>query len=119
MTTSPPCQGSTRPAERAEANSRSCSTGKSRSASTLRMTPPTWPVAPTIPILMRFVSDLVQRGAPAVRGAALALVLLQGVPELSIPRGPGLPRAGFAGRDGGGAAEGRQRDAAEGRRGRV
>ena len=37
---------SVRPAERAEAKRRISSTGKSRSASSLRMTPPTWPVAP-------------------------------------------------------------------------
>ena len=35
------CHGRVRPAERAEANSRSCVTGNSRWASTARMTPPT------------------------------------------------------------------------------
>ena len=42
-----------RPAERAEANNRSWSTGNFRSARMRRMTPPTWPVAPMMPILMR------------------------------------------------------------------
>ena len=41
------------PAERAEAKSRSWSTGNWRSARMRRMTPPTCPVAPTMPILMR------------------------------------------------------------------
>ena len=47
--TSVPLKGNFRPAERAEANTRSSSTGKLRSANSLSITPPTWPVAPTIP----------------------------------------------------------------------
>jgi hypothetical protein len=39
------------PAERAEAKSRSCPTGKLRSARIRSTTPPTWPVAPTTPTL--------------------------------------------------------------------
>ena len=40
------------PAERAEARNRISPTGKSRSSRRLRMTPPTWPVAPTTAIFM-------------------------------------------------------------------
>ena len=50
--TSPSPHGRVRPAERAEAKSRSWSTGNWRSARMRRMTPPTCPVAPTMPILM-------------------------------------------------------------------
>src|SRR5437588_7205597 len=45
-------QGRRRPAERTVANRRRRDTGKRRSANTARMTPPTWPVAPTIPTFM-------------------------------------------------------------------
>ena len=40
------------PAERAEAKKRTWSTGKARSARRVRMTPPTWPVAPKTPTRM-------------------------------------------------------------------
>jgi aspartate-semialdehyde dehydrogenase len=50
--TSPSCHGRVRPALRADAKSRSWSTGNRRSARMRRMTPPTCPVAPTMPILM-------------------------------------------------------------------
>src|SRR5947208_15878961 len=50
---SPP-HGRWRPAEREEANRRRRETGKPRSASTERITPPTCPVAPTIPMSMTF-----------------------------------------------------------------
>ena len=45
--TSAPCHGRVVPAERADAKNRISATGKSRSSSRRRMTPPTWPVAPT------------------------------------------------------------------------
>src|SRR5262245_23250890 len=48
-TTSSPCQGSVRPAERGEAKYLISPTGNERSASTERITPPTCPVAPTTP----------------------------------------------------------------------
>ena len=44
---SAPAHGSVVPAERDEAKNRISSTGKLRSASSRRITPPTWPVAPT------------------------------------------------------------------------
>ena len=40
-TTSPPAHGNVVPADRAEAKNRICSTGNPRSASSVRMTPPT------------------------------------------------------------------------------
>ena len=46
-----PFQSRVVPAERAEAKKRICETGKLRSARIWRMTPPTWPVAPTTPIV--------------------------------------------------------------------
>ena len=45
-----PRNGSLRPCERADAKNRTLVAGKSRSSSNLRITWPTWPVAPTIPI---------------------------------------------------------------------
>ena len=51
-TTSPSPQGSFVPAERAEAKNRISSTGNDRSASSARITPPTWPVAPNTPTRM-------------------------------------------------------------------
>ncbi len=48
-TISPPRHGSFLPAERAEAKNRTSSAGKLRSSSMLRITAPTWPVAPTTP----------------------------------------------------------------------
>lgn len=51
MVISRPSHSRVEPAERAEANSRSSSTGNFRSARMPRMTPPTCPVAPTIPTL--------------------------------------------------------------------
>ena len=50
--TSPPFHGRVRPAERAEAKNRISSTGKDRSSRSVRITPPTWPVAPTTPTRM-------------------------------------------------------------------
>ena len=52
--------------ERAEAKSRSWSTGNWRSARMRRMTPPTCPVAPTIPILMgtKIRPDLRRKKSP-------------------------------------------------------
>jgi hypothetical protein len=47
--TSTPCQGSLRPAQRADANSRSDSTGSARSSRQRRIRSPTRPVAPTMP----------------------------------------------------------------------
>ena len=46
-TTSVPFHGSVEPAERAEAKKRIVSTGKFRSSKIVRITRPTWPVAPT------------------------------------------------------------------------
>ncbi len=46
-TTSTSPNGRVDPAERADAKKRSSRTGKPRSASRRRSTPPTWPVAPT------------------------------------------------------------------------
>jgi hypothetical protein len=51
-TTSPSAQGSVLPADRADAKKRTSSRGKARCASRVRMTPPTWPVAPNTPIRM-------------------------------------------------------------------
>ena len=50
-TTSPPFHPSRVPAERDEAKKRTSPTGTSRSASRVRMTPPTWPVAPNTPMV--------------------------------------------------------------------
>ena len=50
--TSPPFHGSFVPADRADAKKRMALTGNFRSARTARMTLPTWPVAPTIPIFI-------------------------------------------------------------------
>jgi len=50
-TLSPP-HGSIVPADRADAKNRTCSTGNARSWSRVRMTPPTWPVAPKTPTRM-------------------------------------------------------------------
>ena len=49
-TMSVPRNGSTDPAERAEAKKRIWATGKSRSSRRRRTTAPTWPVAPTTPM---------------------------------------------------------------------
>ncbi len=50
---SPSRHGSRVPAERAEAKNRSSVTGNPRSASNVRITPPTCPVAPNTPTRMR------------------------------------------------------------------
>ena len=46
---SPSPQGSVLPAERAEAKKRSSASGKFALGEDLRITAPTWPVAPTMP----------------------------------------------------------------------
>ncbi len=63
---SAPSHGSVVPAERAEEKKRISSTGKFRSARMRRMTPPTWPVAPTTPTRM-LMSPIVQRPAVSQR----------------------------------------------------
>src|SRR3954471_2755550 len=55
---SPPFHGSRFPAERADAKKRMDAIGKSRSSSNVRMTPPTWPVAPKTPT---FTPTLISR----------------------------------------------------------
>ena len=49
---SEPLNATVVPAERADANMRISSMGKPRSTNSVRITPPTWPVAPTIPTRM-------------------------------------------------------------------
>ena len=51
-TTSPSAHGSVVPADRADAKKRTSSSGKRRCCSSVRMTLPTWPVAPKTPTRM-------------------------------------------------------------------
>ena len=67
MVSSWPRNGIDRPADRAEAKSRSSSSGKDRSSNTRSMTPPTWPVAPNTPTRM---AERLRRRARAAQGGS-------------------------------------------------
>src|SRR5689334_5154210 len=70
-TISPSRQGRLVPAERDEAKKRTDASGKSRSASSRRMTLPTWPVAPTTPTRMPLMGP-VYEGRRSVDGLRVA-----------------------------------------------
>ena len=84
-TTSPSPHGSVEPAERAEAKNRTEDSGKDRSASRVRMTLPTWPVAPNTP-MVGFEGRVMPPRLPAARGA----------PPSAFGRGRGSRRRGAA-----------------------
>src|SRR5437660_10397277 len=70
-----------RPADRDDANTRSSSTGKPRSASVERSTPPTSPVAPTMPTRMRLTIAVGSPGTDGFVASAGDGVELEGAVE--------------------------------------